>query len=297
MENKMEKLKYALYTGCTARESTPELLKSTMAIADKLGIELVLLDEASCCGASHLQDFDDMLSLVLNARNICYAEKLGLTMVTICNTCQLNTSLTKDRLDNDPELKAKVNEKLKEVGLEYKGTSDVKHFLYALQDDYGYENIASKVTNPMTDVNIASFYGCHNIRPSHLQHKNNGGENSYRPVSLDNLVTALGGNAIDYESKNKCCGFHVELQNPVTANKLSSIAMLDAIDNNADVMVTPCPLCHLRMDVQQHNISKQAGREVKIPVLHLPQMVGIALGISPIDLGLNHNVTQTGLFK
>ena len=201
MENKMEKLKYALYTGCTARESTPELLKSTMAIADKLGIELVLLDEASCCGASHLQDFDDMLSLVLNARNICYAEKLGLTMVTICNTCQLNTSLTKDRLDNDPELKAKVNEKLKEVGLEYKGTSDVKHFLYALQDDYGYENIASKVTNPMTDVNIASFYGCHNIRPSHLQHKNNGGENSYRPVSLDNLVTALGGNAIDYESK------------------------------------------------------------------------------------------------
>jgi succinate dehydrogenase / fumarate reductase cytochrome b subunit len=293
----MEKLKYALYTGCTARESTPELLKSTMAIANKLGIELVLLDEASCCGASHLQDFDDMLSLVLNARNICYAEKLGLTMVTICNTCQLNTSITKERLDSDPELKAKVNAKLAEVGLEYKGTSEVKHFLYALQDDYGYENIASQVTNPMEDINIASFYGCHNIRPSHLQHKNNGGENSYKPVSLDNLVKALGGNAVEYESKNKCCGFHVELQNPVTANKLSAIAMLDAIDNNADMMVTPCPLCHLRMDVQQHNISKQAGRDVNIPVLHLPQMVGIALGISAKELGLNHNVTQTGLSK
>ena len=90
----MEKLKYALYTGCTARESTPELLMATQAIADKLKIELVLLDEASCCGASHLQDFDDMLSLVLNARNIAYAEKLGLTMVTICNTCQINTSMT-----------------------------------------------------------------------------------------------------------------------------------------------------------------------------------------------------------
>lgn len=293
----MEKLKYALYTGCTARESTPELLKSTMAIANKLGIELVLLDEASCCGASHLQDFDDMLSLVLNARNICYAEKLGLTMVTICNTCQLNTSITKERLDSDLELKAKVNAKLAEVGLEYKGTSEVKHFLYALQDDYGYENIASQVTNPMEDINIASFYGCHNIRPSHLQHKNNGGENSYKPVSLDNLVKALGGNAVEYESKNKCCGFHVELQNPVTANKLSAIAMLDAIDNNADMMVTPCPLCHLRMDVQQHNISKQAGRDVNIPVLHLPQMVGIALGISAKELGLNHNVTQTGLSK
>lgn len=291
----MEKLKYALYTGCTARESTPELLKSTMAIAEKLGIELVLLDEASCCGASHLQDFDDMLSLTLNARNLCYAEKHGLTMVTICNTCQLNVATTKDRLDSDPELKAKVNGKLAEVGLEYKGTSEVKHFLYALQDDYGYENIADAVTNPMGDINIASFYGCHNIRPSHLQNKSNGGENAYRPTSLDNLVKALGGNAVDYESKNKCCGFHVELQNPQTANRLSGTAMLDAIDNNADMMVTPCPLCHLRMDVQQHNIAKEMGREVNIPVLHLPQMVGIALGIDPKDLGLQHNVTQTGI--
>jgi succinate dehydrogenase / fumarate reductase cytochrome b subunit len=291
----MEKFKYALYTGCTARESTPELLKSTMAIADKLGIELVLLDEASCCGASHLQDFDDMLSLVLNARNICYAEKLGLDMVTICNTCQLNTSLTKDRLDNDPILKAKVNEKLAEVGLEYKGTSTVRHFLYALQDDYGYEKIAASVTHPLNDVNVASFYGCHNIRPGHLQHKNNGGESSYNPQSLDNLVKALGGNAVEYESKNKCCGFHVELQNPETANKLSGIAMTDAIDNDADVMVTPCPLCHLRMDVQQHNISKEIGREVSMPVLHLPQMVGIALGIDPQDLGLQHNVASVNL--
>ena len=291
----MEKLKYALYTGCTARESTPELLKSTMAIADKLGIELVLLDEASCCGASHLQDFDENLSLTLNARNICYAEKLGLTMVTICNTCQLNTAMTKDRLDTDPKMKELINKNLQEVGLEYKGTSEVKHFLYALQDDFGYDNIAKMVTNPLSDVNIASFYGCHNIRPSHLQNKSNGGENSYRPVSLDNLVTALGGNAVDYESKNKCCGFHVELQNPETANKLSATAMTDAIDNNADVMVTPCPLCHLRMDVQQHGISAEAGREVNIPVLHLPQMVGIALVIDPKDLGLHHNVVQTGL--
>ena len=291
----MKKLKYALYTGCTARESTPELLKSTMAIADKLGIELVLLDEASCCGASHLQDFDENLSLSLNARNICYAEKLGLTMVTICNTCQLNTAMTKERLDTDPAMKAKINEGLQEIGLEYKGTSEVKHFLYALQDDFGYENIAKMVTNPLTDTNIASFYGCHNIRPSHLQNKSNGGENSYKPVSLDNLVIALGGNAVNYESKNKCCGFHVELQNPQTANKLSATAMTDAIDNNADVMVTPCPLCHLRMDVQQHGISAQAGREVNIPVLHLPQMVGMALGIDPKDLGLHHNVVQKGL--
>ena len=114
-----EQLHYALFTGCTAKQSTPELLSSTLAVADKLGIKITILEEASCCGASHLQDFDEFLSHVLNARNICYAEKLGQTMITICNTCQLNLLMTKHALDSDADLKAQVNEKLSEVGLEY----------------------------------------------------------------------------------------------------------------------------------------------------------------------------------
>ena len=288
----MSKLKYALYTGCTARESTPELLMSTMAIAKELDIELVLLDEASCCGASHLQDFDDQLSLTLNARNICYAEKLGLTMVTICNTCQLNTAMTKERLDSDPKLKEQINGKLAEVNLEYKGTSEVKHFLYALIDDLGIDAIASKVKRPLTDMQIGAFYGCHNIRPSELHHSSNGGESSYKPNSLDRLIVALGGKNVEYESKNKCCGFHVELQAPQTANRLSGTALLDAIDNGAEVIVTPCPLCHLRMDTQQAHITEEMGREVDIPILHLPQMVGIALGIERAKLGLKHHVSD-----
>ncbi|MGZ8547785.1 MAG: CoB--CoM heterodisulfide reductase iron-sulfur subunit B family protein [Sulfuricurvum sp.] len=288
----MEKLKYALYTGCTARESTPELLKSTLAVADKLGIELILLDEASCCGASHLQDYDDFLSLVLNARNICYAEKLGLTMVTICNTCQLNTAMTKHRLDTNAELKAKVNAKLAEVGLEYKGTSEVTHFLYALVQDFGLENLAKQVQVPLSQFNIAPFYGCHNIRPSELQNLSNGGENPYNPTSLDDLIIACGGHNVDYAEKNKCCGFHAELQSPRTAAVLTGNALSGAVDANADWMVTPCPLCHLKLDVQHHNASKAIGRDVKLPILHMPQMVGLALGCTPTELGLNHHVTK-----
>ena len=314
----MSQLKYALYTGCTARESTPELLSSTLAVAKKLGIEIVLLDEASCCGASHLQDFDEFLSLVLNARNICYAEKLGLPMITICNTCQLNTVMTKERLDNDPEMKAKVNEKLAEVGLEYKGTSSVRHFLYALIDDYGLENIREKVEVPLSHFNIAPFYGCHNLRPSHIHYKHNnplpdaevgegGGESSihevelmekythenpYVPTSLDSLIEALEGNSVEYESKNKCCGFHVDLQAPETSNALSGTALLDAIDNNADLMVTPCPLCQLNMDLKQDSAGKQLGRDIELPVLHMPQMVALALGCTKEEIGLKFNVTK-----
>ena len=288
----MENLKYALYTGCTARESTPELMKSTMAVAEKLGIELELLDEATCCGASHLQDFDDFLSLVLNARNICYAEKRGLDMVTLCNTCQLNVSMAKERLDSDAELKARVNEKLAEVGLEYKGTSKVTHILYILKNEYGYDKLASQVEKPLSEFNIAPFYGCHNIRPSELQNHNNSGESSYKPTSIDELIVALGGNSVEYAQKNKCCGFHVELQAPKTANKLSGNAMFGAKQNGADMVVTPCPLCQIRMDVQQHNIAKEVNQDVTMPVLHLQQMVGLALGLSEKELGLNHNMVS-----
>ncbi len=285
-------MKYALYTGCTAKESTPELLKSTMAVAKVLGIELTILEEASCCGASHLQDFDEFLSLVLNARNICYAEKLGLTLITICNTCQINLATTKDRLDNDEELKDRVNEKLKEVGLEYKGSSEVKHLLYVLRDELGYEKIKNMVKKPLSDFNIAPFYGCHNIRPSELQNITNKGENPYNPTSLDELIETLGGKAVEYVRKNSCCGFHADLQAPNTAAKLTGLALSEAIDNNADFVVTPCPLCQLNFDVKQHEAGKKVGRDIELPVLHLAQMIGLALGLNKKELGLEHNVTE-----
>ena len=289
----MKKLKYALFTGCTAKQSTPEQMMSTMAVARKLNIELIELTEASCCGASHLQDYDDFLSLVLNARNIAYAEKHGLTMVTICNTCQLNTAMTKHRLDRNPELKARVNEKLAEVGLEYKGTSNIIHFLYAIIDDFGLDKIKEMVVKPLSEFNIAPFYGCHNIRHSELHDESNKQkENPYNPTSLDDLIIACGGANVDYEEKNKCCGFHVELQAPHTAAVLTGNAIAGATDNNADMMVTPCPLCHLKLDTQTKHASEAIGREVSLPVLHMQQMVGLALGCSPAELGLKHHVTD-----
>jgi len=288
----MSQLHYALFTGCTAKQSTPELLSSTLAVAEKLGIKITILEEASCCGASHLQDFDEFLAHVLNARNICYAEKLGLTMITICNTCQLNSAMTKHALDKDPVLKSKVNEKLAEVGLEYKGTSEIKHFLYAIIDEYGLENVKDKVTVPLSHLNIAPFYGCHNIRPSELHEEANGHENPYNPNSLDRLIIALEGHPVNYESKNKCCGFHVELQANHTSEVLAGNALLDAMDNNADMMVTPCPLCHLKMDTYQDSISKTMGRDVELPVLHMPQMVALALGCTEKEIGLKFHVQK-----
>ena len=214
-------------------------------------------------------------------------------MVTICNTCQLNTAMTKHRLDENASLKARVNEKLAEVGLEYKGTSNIIHFLYAIIDDIGLDKIAEMVVTPLSQFNIAPFYGCHNIRPSELQNKShNTPENPYNPTSLDDLIIACGGKNVDYEEKNKCCGFHAELQAPKTAAILTGNAIAGAIDGNADWMVTPCPLCHLKLDTQTHHASEAIGREVALPVLHMQQMLGLALGCDQNLLGMKHHLTK-----
>jgi len=291
----MANLKYALFMGCTPYGATPELKKAIDLIPERLGIELVELTEASCCGASHLQDFDDFLALTLNARNLCYAEKLGLDLVTLCNTCQLNLSTANERLKNDAELRAKVNEKLAEVGLEFKGTINVKHFLYVVNDDLGLGKLKEMVKVPLSDYNVAPFYGCHNIRPSELSHKSNGGENPYVPTSLDRLIEALGGKSVNYAAKNRCCGFHVDLQNPETSHGLTGKALLDAKDQGADFVVTPCPLCMMNFDVQQKNAGKQLGREINTPVLHVPQLIGLALGFTPKEMGLNHHIIKPAI--
>jgi len=279
-------MKYALFTGCTAKNSTPELLDATLAVASELGIEIEILEEASCCGASHLQDYDEFLSDVLNARNIALAEKRGLKLITICNTCELMLQNTKKRLDSNKELKEKVNEKLKEIGYEYKGTSKVQHFLYALLEDIGLEEISKRVKKPL-NLKVAPFYGCHIIRPSKTHDGVNLNEDPYNPNALESLIKVLMGEAVEYESKIKCCGFHVDLQNTKLSNTLTKNAITDAINSNAEVMVTPCPLCHLNLDVKQKVLTKQ-----NIPVLHLPQLIGLAFGIDKEKLGLNKNVVE-----
>ncbi|GHV06501.1 heterodisulfide reductase [Campylobacterota bacterium] len=280
-----KKLRYALFMGCTPYGATPEVKVALEAVAKRLEIDLIELTEASCCGATHLQDFDDFLALTLNARNLAYAEALGLDLITVCNTCQMVLSAAADRLRNDSALLGQVNLKLAEVGLHYNGTTRVRHFLYALREDYGFANLP--VSAPLEGRRIAPFYGCHNLRPSELS-----ADDPYRPNALDELIAALGATSVDYPRKSRCCGFHTEMQAPETTYKLSGEAIKEAEDFGAEMIVTPCPLCQLSFDAQRPNAEKAINQPLAIPALHLPQLLGIALGINADKLGLKHNVVQ-----
>lgn len=284
----MRKLKYAFFPGCTLESAANEVKISTLKVAEALGIELVEIPGWTCCGATHVQDIDENLSTTINARNIALSEELDLPILTVCNTCTLMLRTAKDKLDTDQEMKEKVNGGLSEAHLEYKGTQEVTHLLWALIRDYGLENLKKKVVRPLTGLKVANFYGCHIIRPPKIM----GFENPLNPQSMEMIVDVLGAESVDFDQRLACCGFHATFPAEKEVYRMVAKDCLSSKNANADVMVTPCPLCQMQMDMYQPDVQKTTSHDITMPVLHLPQLVGLALGYSPKDLKINRHIVD-----
>ncbi|ADU97238.1 CoB--CoM heterodisulfide reductase [Thermovibrio ammonificans HB-1] len=278
---------FAFYPGCAAKGASKELYESTVAVAEELELKLTELPQFSCCGAGVLEEIKEALDLAVNARNLAYAEREGFnTVVTVCSTCLLVLRRTKYLLDNDEELKSKVNEILAEAGLEYKGNVEVKHFHWVLLEELGEEGLKERVKKPLTGLKVYPYYGCHTVRPYEIL----GFEPSENPQSLERIIRAIGAEPAVGERRLKCCGFHAFWPNPTGSMVLTGLNLKDAKENGADCVVTPCPLCHMNLDANQSRALKTIGESFQIPVLHLPQLVGLALGIEPKKLGLHRNI-------
>lgn len=282
-------MKYAFFPGCTLEAAAAELKTSTIKVAEALGIELVEIDGWTCCGASHVQDIDEVLATSVNARNIALAENMGLPIMTVCNTCTLMLRTAKEKLDNpDLDLKDKVNGILKEAGLEYKGTSEVTHLLWALIKDYGLNKLKKKVKRPLKGLKVANFYGCHIIRPQEVM----GFENYLNPNSMELLAEALGAECVNYERRLSCCGFHAVFPAEEEVMKINGLNALAAKKAGADCIVTPCPLCQMQLDMYQPDSQKRFSEDITMPILHLPQLIGLALGFSPKELGMKRHIVD-----
>jgi len=281
-------VKYAYFPGCVGQDSCAELDASTKLIAEELGIELVELVDATCSGAGFVQDVNYDLSLVLNARTFAMAEKLGLDILTVCSTCQFNLDRANDQLKSDPAKLADVNGMLAEVGLRYNGNVEIKHILWVLVNEVGLASLQRRVKVDLSGLNIASFYGCQLIRPGTL-HKY---DDPDRPEYFERLIAALGGKPVDYEGRKKCCGFPITFVNEEASMTMNAKNMVEAKDKGADLMATSCPLCHINLDLYQGKAEKTAGQRIDLPILHLPQLVGLAIGISPERLRLKRHIVS-----
>ncbi len=286
-------MRYAYYPGCVSQGAAPELFQAMKLVAGRLGFTLTHLREAACTGAGVLQERDPELGDTLNARTFAMAEKRGLPLMTICSTCQGVMSQANKRLKADAEYRAFINRFLEPEGLAYNGTTEVKHFMWALVEDFGLSRLKEQVKRPLTGMALAPFYGCYIVRPSSaLGHDERPERNTY----LEQIIATLGGVAVDFRGKSKCCGFPILTMNRDNSLRMAGTHLLDARRHGADAMVTPCPLCHLNLDAQQPEAARVHKTQINLPVIHLPQMVGLALGIDPKALGLNRHIVSTGAF-
>jgi len=283
-------MKVAYWPGCVSRGFTPELHGSMALVADRLGIELVELDRANCCGAGVIAEHNQELVDTLNARTFALAQQTGLSMMNICSTCQGAQSECQQRLDADAAYRAHINEVLAADGLEYRRGIENKNFLWLLIEDYGLDELSKHVTKPLEGLRVGPFYGCYILRPKHRLGYD---ERPERDLYLDRLIEALGGEVVEYAGARKCCGFPIVTMNRETSLRQAGTHIGDALDADADCLVTPCPLCHLNLDMQQPEAAKIVGRELGLAVLHLPQLIGLAMGFEPKELGMGKHIAST----
>ena len=285
-------MKYAFYPGCVSRGGCPELFVATVRICERLGIDLEFepMRGASCTGAGVLQEKNLRLADTLNARTFAMAERTGLPLLTICSTCQGVMSQANQRLKSDSHYLAEINEDLAEEGLEYKGTADPRHLLWVLIEDVGLDTLKSLIVRPLTGLKVAPFYGCYIVRPSSALEFD---EHPERQDSLERVIEAVGAEVIDFPGKTLCCGFPILTVNETNSVKMVGKHTVDAKNRGADAMVTPCPLCHLNLDGYQPNASFMRRTFIDLPILHLPQLIGLAMGIDPKIMRLNKHIVST----
>jgi succinate dehydrogenase / fumarate reductase cytochrome b subunit len=293
-------MKYAYYPGCAAKGAAPELHQATMKVVERLGIEVIELENFNCCGAGVITEADPDLGYTLNAKTLATAEAMGLDIMTVCGTCQGTLGGVNKLLQKDEALRNRINVGLKETtGLEYGGTVSVKHLQWILVKDYGLDELERKVVFPLTHLSIAPFYGCYILRPASAT----GFDDWENPQSLERLIKTLGAAPVPYEGRTKCCGFPVFLEKEDIALGMVENRVGEARGRGADAMVTPCPLCHMSLDIYQDRATKKVGKESApegtspMPILHLPQLLGLALGFSPEALGMKRHFVATEILS
>jgi succinate dehydrogenase / fumarate reductase cytochrome b subunit len=257
-----------------------------MAIIDRLGIEVVELAAASCCGAGVVTEANPDVALALNARTFAQAEALGLDVMTICGTCQGVMSAANRRFKSEPGLLDRINHILAPEGISYRATLSVKHLLWIVVREIGLARLRGLVAVPMREFRIAPFYGCYILRPSW----DLGFDDPENPQSLEKVISAVGGEPVAYSGRTQCCGFPIILEKEAIAVAMAGTHMKEAKDGGADFMVTPCPLCHMSLDIYQDRAGRAVNTSLSLPILHLPQLLGLAMGVPAKNLGVSHHL-------
>lgn len=274
--------RYTYYPGCSLHATGIAYDKSMRAVFNKLGSELAELDDWNCCGATAYMSVQKTVAFAVSARNLALAEKTGDDVVAPCSACYYALRHTREGVAGDPELRAQVDAALAAGGLEAQLTVNVRHPLDVLLSDIGIAQLVEAQTHSLEQFRPACYYGCQIVRPFGAVD-----EDPELPMSMETLFTALGARPVDYPPKVRCCGGMLVATMPEVATELSMDLVDWAIANEANCIVTVCPLCQSNLDLI--NVSGN-GAAHQIPVLYFTQLIGLAIGCTPEEVGMEHSL-------
>ena len=275
---------FALFVGCVIANRFPHIEKSGRIVLKNLNINVNDIPEFNCCpNPTGILQISNEAWTVSAAHNLCLAEEKGLDILTFCNGCYETLKSTNVELKHDSELKEKVNKALAKVGKEYKGNIKVVHFLEYIYKNITPEKLKETVQRPLDNLRIATFYGCHYGRPSSLLNF----DDPLRPVSLDEVVEAMGATSVEYLNKYTCCGSAIsgideESQLKLLKDKLEQVERV-----KADCICVICPACYMQLDGNQRKLNSKYGTNFNIPILYLTELIALAQGVQEAELGLN----------
>jgi heterodisulfide reductase subunit B len=277
-------MKYLFYPGCTQESSALEYKVSTLAVLEALGAEVEELEDWTCCGASAASVASDLLGLVLPARNLALAERADgeRDVLAICSACYTNLRRTSQAVAADRNLLETINQALEVEGLTYHGTARTRHLMDVLANDFAPEVIAGQVKRPLEGLTVAPYYGCQTVRPYSPF------DDDQRPTSMVAVLEALGATVHRHNREASCCGTSLLMTKPEVGHAMVA-SVLEAC-GPADCVAVVCPMCHMNLDSYQDKVSRAMGRRVCIPVLFLPQLIGLAFGLPESALMFRRHV-------
>jgi len=277
-------MRFAYYPGCTAKGSTQEVDIASRAVASHLGIDLVELVDAGCCGSCEIKAVNPDLHLMLNARIMALANEQDLELLTVCDTCQANLVATARVLDRDQAKRSDIVERLRRTGVNYTQPPRTRHFARVLLEDVGLQKLSEKVVKPLSGIRVASFACCHTFRGDGKDDRNRG--------LLERVTEITGADIVPVRVDGDCCGFHILMVNDELAVRAAGKFLSRCKDEGVDCIITSSPLCHTAFDIYQNAAEIALDRKINVPVLHFEQLLGLSLGIRPKRLGLERHVVS-----
>jgi len=284
-------MRYLYYPGCSLEGTALEYNLSTRKVMQHMGVELVEIEDWTCCGATAAEATSHLLSLALPARNLAIAERMAdvKDILVPCSACYLNLKKVEEKTGKDQRMMDTLNSILAEDQLQLQGTIRVRHLLDIIVNDLGAVKIQSLIKKFFSGLAIAPYYGCQCLRPYAVF------DDPEKPRSMEPIIEATGARVHQWDMASKCCG--ASHMNTKAEVGIELVANILKGAKGADAVVTVCPMCQMNLEAHQRKISRVHHEDLNTTILYLPQFLGLAFGILEKELGLNLNLSISKSFQ